>query len=100
MKRDEAFILHIKSLLNDCVNNHVGNLRCRAEEEDLPEKLKENFRSEANLLLKKQKRIVDEVIEYLGGEERFTELLTEDFNSGHRLSCHWNEEFKDEKESS
>jgi len=94
MTKDQAFILHIKSLINDCVNNHVGHLRFIAtEEKELPEKLKKLFESEAELLLKKQKRMVDEVIEYFGGAENFKDLLTEDFHSGHKLSCRWKEEF-------
>lgn len=95
MTKDEAFVLHLRSLVNDCVNNHVGTLRCRAEEIDLVEgeldlaEMKEYLRSEATLLLKKRKRIMEEIVEYLGGEERFTELLTEDFDSGYELSCYW-----------
>jgi hypothetical protein len=88
MKKDQAFILHFKSLLNDLVNNHVGSLRCRAEEAHVKA---DYLLTQAEELLKKQKRMVDEVIEYCGGEDKFSKLLKEDFDSGHKKSCRWNE---------
>lgn len=85
--REEAFALHMNSLFNDLVNNHVGLLCCCAErmspdvQDDVQGSLKEFLERQADALRTKLARATKDIREFVGGEENFGKLKKEDFDA-------------------
>lgn len=101
MTKDQAFALHIRSLLMDLANGTTGTLRSVAERVDLDltypsvnsdmqpvERTIHSFLMlEADVIQRKLGRALKDIEEYCGGSDNFRALAIEDFDSGFAKSA-------------
>lgn len=90
----EAFVLHMRSMFMDALNNETGLLRCLAEDLDPQggmghlKPLADRLRGMANELQKKLARVKNDIEEFVGCGARLNALLQEDFDAGFKLSAY------------
>jgi archaellum component FlaC len=79
--QQEAYAIHAQSNFYDAVNNHIGILNSvidrldKTIEDSVHGNLADLLQSEIDDLVKKRERVHRDTIQYVGGEERYKELI-------------------------
>jgi len=86
MKPEEAFVLHMGDLWNDCVNNHNMLLELVAERmpavtDYVHGDIKAFLLRQVEILNTKKARAMRDIIEFAGGEAKYRALRHEDFHA-------------------